>query len=194
MAVRHKNTHPFTAFSARRTRRLVLRPYVSADFEAWTAAWTAARPAQNRWDSGPRSPITLTRAAFRDVLVRQRRARVDGQILLLGAFERRTGLLIGTGAFENLTLGSYQSVHIGFEVLNNFWGLGFGKEIAGGLVRAAFDDFVLHRVEALVNPANRRSLRLCRSIGMRREGLSRARIRTLRGWSDMVVMALTADE
>ena len=57
-----------------------------------------------------------------------------------------------------------------------------------------FKDIKLHRIEAGVEPGNRRSIRLAKSLGMRREGLKKRAI-FLRGeWRDLLMFTLTSED
>ncbi len=91
-------------------------------------------------------------------------------------------------------VGNAANDKVGFEVFNPHWGQGYGTEIADAMTRIALDGFALHRVEALVNPANRRSLRLVKKLGMRREGVRKSCVEGEDGWHDMTVFALTDDD
>lgn len=185
----------FARFRAHRTRRLELRPYRKGDYAAWQRAWSSLAPARNEWDSGPRSAAALTKATFLRILAQQKKSR-DGEVaLVLGVFERKSGDLVGFTTVEHVVRGRIQSASIGYEVMNTHWGRGFGTEMARGLVAAALRDLELHRVEALINPRNRRSIAVAKKAGMRREGVRKKFHRGADGaWRDMVVFAVTEED
>ena len=62
------------------------------------------------------------------------------------------------------------------------------------VLRVAFRVLKLHRVEANVQPANRRSLSLVRRAGFVREGYSRRYVRIAGRWRDHVRMALLVED
>lgn len=66
--------------------------------------------------------------------------------------------------------------------------------MVNGVLEIAFKALKLHRVEAGIEPQNKRSLSLAKSIGMRREGLSKRRLFLDKKWLDMAIYAITAEE
>ncbi len=61
--------------------------------------------------------------------------------------------------------------HIGFVLLEHYWGQGFALEaVTAVLERVARDNLALARVCAITLPANERSLRLLHKLGLRRTG------------------------
>jgi ribosomal-protein-alanine N-acetyltransferase len=62
------------------------------------------------------------------------------------------------------------------------------------LLQVAFRVLKLHRLEANVQPTNRRSLALVRRAGFVREGYSRRYVRVAGDWRDHVRMALLVEE
>ena len=90
--------------------------------------------------------------------------------------------------------GVGQSAYLGYFISNRFWGRGFGKEAVLAMIDIAFRDIKLHRIEAGIEPSNRRSILLVRSIGLRKEGLKRRAV-FLRGyWNDLVMYSATCEE
>ena len=84
------------------------------------------------------------------------------------------GQLVGTCALGNLSLEN-QRGEIGYALGRPYWGQGYMQEILPELVRWAFGDLGLRRLEADVDPRNAASLRLLRRLGFKREGLLRER-------------------
>lgn len=58
----------------------------------------------------------------------------------------------------------------------------------------AFNTLELHRVEAGIEPHNKRSIALVKSLNMRREGLSKRRLFYQDAWVDMVIYAITVED
>ena len=61
-------------------------------------------------------------------------------------------------------------VEIGFRLSRGAWGKGFASEAAAGLLRRAADIPSISRVVAIVDPANRRSIRVLEKLGMSQIG------------------------
>ena len=62
------------------------------------------------------------------------------------------------------------------------------------VLRVAFRQLRLHRVEANVQPTNRRSLAFIRQAGFVREGFSRRYVRIAGRWRDHVRLALLVED
>ena len=178
----------------RRTRRLVVRPLRPADYTAWREANSTMLPQRNKWDRKNKLPEDLTKARFREILASQKRLRAQDKFYDLAVFERAGGKLVATVAVMDVLRGLGQSAYVGYFVNNNHWGKGYGKEAVKALLDIGFRDLKLHRLEAGIEPTNRRSILLARSLGMRKEGLKKRAV-FLRGrWNDLVMYTLTCEE
>ena len=82
---------------------------------------------------------------------------------------------------------------IGMALDRKYWGLGYGTEVGMLLLQMAFEQLDVHRIEALIEPSNARSLALVRRAGFTREGLLRERILDGR-WIDTEVWSLLERE
>jgi RimJ/RimL family protein N-acetyltransferase len=58
------------------------------------------------------------------------------------------------------------SVAIGWQLVSKFWGLGLAREAAQAVLEDATERLHLPEVIALTHDANRRSVRLCKQLGM----------------------------
>ena len=93
-----------------------------------------------------------------------------------------------------LSLDKFRLGEIYYKLSPDFWGKGYGTEIAKRLIRAGFEEFDLHKVEAGVATENRRSVRVLEKCGMTREGLRR-KILPIRGqWIDNYHSAIVEDD
>lgn len=71
-----------------------------------------------------------------------------------------------------------------FKLKPAFWGKGYATEVAKKIIRIAFEELGLHKVEAGVAVENERSIRVLEKAGMKQEGLRR-KILPIRGqWID----------
>ena len=90
--------------------------------------------------------------------------------------------------------GIFQNAYLGYGILNTYWGEGYGKEMVQEILKIGFKDLKIHRIEAGIEPKNKRSLALAKSVGLRLEGLSKRRLFLNSEWLDMNIYAMTADE
>jgi RimJ/RimL family protein N-acetyltransferase len=86
-----------------------------------------------------------------------------------------------------------KTASIGMALHHPYWGQGFGTEVGMLLIRLAFEQLGVHRIEALVEPSNERSQALVKKAGFTREGLLRERILD-GGWIDTEVYSLLEHE
>ncbi len=178
----------------RRTRRLEVRPLRAGDHARWRDAHRAALPKRNAWDRGRREEDALARARFRALLRDQEKRRAADLFYDLAVFRRDTGEFVGTVSAMDVLRGLSQSAYLGYFLVNRHWGRGYGKEAVRAMLDVAFRDLRLHRVEAGIEPGNRRSIALARSLGLRREGLKRRAV-FLRGrWADLLMYSATCEE
>lgn len=83
---------------------------------------------------------------------------------------------------------------IGFALTSERWGEGLASEAVALLLRHAFEELGLHRIEADVDPLNDRSLSLLERIGFRKEGYLRERWRVGGGVQDSILLGLLRRE
>lgn len=94
----------------------------------------------------------------------------------------------------DITRNVFQNAYLGYFLYNNHWNKGFAKEAGEAVLKIAFKDLNLHRVEAAINPKNRPSLKVCTAIGLKKECLSRKRLFTNGQWNDFLVYAATSED
>jgi ribosomal-protein-alanine N-acetyltransferase len=184
---------PGRAQLQKKTSRLVVRPLILTDFQAWRDAnLTAGRP-RNTWDAGPRPPEELTRGQFRAILSEQRKRREKDYYYDLAVFDTE-GTLIGGVSLMEVARGISHTAYLGYRIFNGYWGMGYGKEAVKAMISIGFDDLSLHRIEAGIEPGNTRSIKLARSLGMRREGVKKRAVFLRKHWVDLIMYTLTAED
>lgn len=106
---------------------------------------------------------------------------------------RPADAIAGTVTLFQLDL-EHRRGEIGFALGKRHWGRGIASEAVGRLIRLAFDELDLHRIEADADPRNERSLRLLERQGFRREGLLRERYHVGGETQDTVFLGLLRRE
>ena len=93
-----------------------------------------------------------------------------------------------------LSVDRFRLGEIYYKLLPKYWGKGYATEVAKGLIKAGFEQFNLHKVEAGVATDNLPSIRVLEKTGMVREGLRR-KILPIRGeWRDNYHYAIVEDD
>jgi RimJ/RimL family protein N-acetyltransferase len=128
-------------------------------------------------------------AWFESIHARQR----DGKGWAFAVRRHEDGAAIGT---VGLSIGHFRhSGEFGIGILDpSARGRGLGGEAAELLLRFAFDEIGLHRVELRVFAFNEPALRLYRRLGFREEGRRRELLFRDGQFHDDIVMAMLADE
>lgn len=102
--------------------------------------------------------------------------------------------VVGAVNVNDIVRGSRQSGVLGYVAYASTAGRGYMTEGVGLVVRYAFEELGLHRLEANVQPDNGRSARLVERLGFRYEGHSPA-FQLIDGeWRDHDRWAITAPE
>lgn len=167
---------------------VVLRPPVQSDYQAWADLRGASRPEltgfEPRW-----AEDELSRAAFRARLKRyQQDARTDAGYAFF-VFDAGARRLVGGMTLSTVRRGVAQAATVGYWIGTAETGRGLATAALGRLLRHAFDDLGLHRVEAACMPRNLASLRVLGKCGFEREGLGRRYLRIDGRWEDHILLA-----
>lgn len=177
----------------RKTKRLEIRPFTLSDYKAWKNCHLALAKARNKWDVGPRTEKDLTEAKFKKVVQGQIERRKKDSFYDLGVFDHQ-GNLVGGVSLMEVTRMISQSAYLGYRIFNNHWGKGYAEESIRAIVDIGFKDLKLHRIEAGIEPTNKRSIRVAKKLKMRREGVKRRMLYLRKQWVDAVMYTLTTED
>ncbi len=179
----------------RKTKRLIIRPLQTSDYNVWKLAYTSMLAPKNKFDTSlNRKKTDLTKKMFAKMLTDQNSKRQREEYCDYGVFLKSSGELIGRVGLGHFIRSVTQSSFMGYVLFNRYWGFGYAEEAVTELIDIAFHDHRLHRVVAGIEPDNKKSIRLAKKLGFRKEGLSK-RVVLLRGeWQDLVQYALTTED
>lgn len=169
--------------------RVYLRRPSRGDQPAFLAAVATSRRLHGRWVSAPADA-----AAYASYVARFASRQVEPRYVGLLVFEASSDALAGVFNFSEIVRGALQSCYLGYYAFAPLAGKGLMHEGLHVALDVAFGPLGLHRVEANVQPANRRSLQLVTSAGFTREGYSRRYLQLGEQWRDHVRMAMLADD
>lgn len=105
----------------------------------------------------------------------------------------RDGAVIGDVAVWAME-SSGRRAEVGWVFHPDHSGQGFATEAVGAVIRAALDEFDLHRVVAQMDARNTASARLCERLGMKREAHLRQHHWNKEEWVDVVIYGLLASD
>jgi ribosomal-protein-alanine N-acetyltransferase len=169
--------------------RVALRAPAAADAAAFLAAVRASRRLHGRWVQAPATP-----AQFRAYLKRYATPGASATHAGLLAVRRDDGALVGVFNFSNVVYGPFRSAYLGYYAFAPLAGRGYMTEAFALALDHAYAKLRLHRVEANVQPSNRRSIALVERAGLVREGYSRRYIMIAGRWRDHVRYAMLAED
>lgn len=175
--------------------RVVLRPLVASDFDAWQDVRRRNREWLSRWE-----PSRYTGAPDavenRDAFA----SRCDAR-----AHEIRTGTGYGFGVFiddrfagevnlSSVQRGPFQNAYIGYWIDEAQAGRGYIPEAVVLALQFAFDQMRLHRLQVSIIPRNVASNRVVEKLGLRFEGTAERYLEINGVWEDHCRYAITSEE
>jgi ribosomal-protein-alanine N-acetyltransferase len=138
------------------------------------AAVRRSRRLHGRWINAP-----ATREQYRDFL---RRSRTPSRI---SRFVRTgDGELAGVVNMSEIVLGYFCSAYLSYYALEPHQRHGYMHAGVAAMIRLAFLDYRLHRLEANIQPDNAASIALVRGLGFELEGYSPRYLKIAGRWRD----------
>jgi ribosomal-protein-alanine N-acetyltransferase len=166
-----------------------LRAPEARDFDSWAKARAASRAFLTPWE--PTWPLDdLSRDAFRRRVKRYAEDRRAGLAYAFFVFRNEDGRLVGGVTLSNVRRGVAQAATIGYWVAEPFRRRGYTRSAVIAVLRQAFDELQLNRIEAACMPENEPSKRLLLSIGFKEEGLARSLLKINGDWRDHLIFGL----
>jgi [ribosomal protein S5]-alanine N-acetyltransferase len=133
--------------------------------------------------------MPATHEEFHAHLARLSQPTTEGFLVCL----RDSGAVAGVVTIDSIIRGRFQSAWLSYAVFAPAAGRGYMSEGLGLVLRYAFCELRLHRLEANIQPANRASLRLAGRLGFRKEGYAPAMLFIDGAWRDHERWAITRE-
>ena len=163
---------------------VTIRAPKASDEDAFLAAAGRSRTLHLPWMAPP-----ATGPAVRRFL---RRPRSDRSATFLIFRDPRE--LVGVVNISEIVRGSFQSAYLGYYAFEPLAGKGLMRAGLAKVIRHAFTKMKLHRLEANIQPDNTRSIKLAKSLGFRREGVSPRYLKIRGRWRDHQRWAILAND
>jgi len=160
-----------------------LLPIHASDEAEFIAAALRSRKLHGRWVRPPSDA-----AGFRQLVQRMEGTVNAGFVLRRGDTSELAGFMDVT----NIIRGAFQNGYVAYYAFAGHDGQGFMRSGLEQLVRKAFTELKLHRLEANIQPGNLRSIALVRSCGFEREGYSPRYLKIAGRWRDHERWAILA--
>lgn len=165
------------------TKRIVATPLNRSDSSEFIAAAAASKRLHAGWVHPP-----LSVAAFQ---ARLRRMQPPNNYLF-GIRQRASGALVGYADITNVVRGGFLSAYLSYYVFEGYQRQGVMTEGLKLVVRYAFGELRLHRLEANIQPGNVASIALVKACGFSKEGYSPRYLKIGGRWRDHERWALLA--
>lgn len=165
--------------------RILLRPLLKSDGPALVHAMAESRDYHGAYAS------SLNDESKWDQWYGQ---LLTGPYVSLLAIDPASEGLVGLINFNEIVTGPAQTAFISYYGMVSFARRGLMTESVGLAIRYAFDELGLHRVEAVIQLENTRSIALVKRLGLRFEGISLRYLNLNGAWRDVERWAILADE
>ena len=159
-----------------------------ADFEEWVVLRQSNIDHLAPWEPSW-NPAHLSRTSYRTRLAKFKKMISADTGYPFHIFRADTGKLVGACNLTYIRRGSLQCASIGYWVGQEFGRQGFARASIRAVLKFAFGELGLHRVEAGVRPTNTASINLLEASGFTKEGTARGMIKIDGKWEDHFVYA-----
>lgn len=173
----------------------MLRPLGPNDFTAWREVRLRNEAWLLPWEPlrTPSLPDpTRERSAFEARCSARERERAGDHAYPFGVFVDQQ--FAGEVNLNNVTRGALQSATIGYWIDQAHAGNAYIAEAVVVVLRFAFEQLQLHRVEICIVPRNTNSRRVVEKLGLRDEGIAERFLEINGTWEDHVRSAITVEE
>jgi len=165
-----------------------LRPPEIRDYAEWAELREESRGFLTPWE--PTWAVDeLSRGSFRYKLRRYAEDMRDDKAYALFVFREADAALVGGLTLSNVRRGVAQAASLGYWAGERYAGKGYVTAAVHAVVRFAFDDLELHRVEAACQPENVASRKVLTKAGFVQEGQARAYLKINGAWRDHLLFA-----
>ena len=162
--------------------RVYIRKVNGSDRKEITTLAQTSQKLHSPWISPP-----LTAQIFRLYMKRARREDSEGIACCL----IDTDEIVGIINLNEIVRGSFLSANVSYYVSSDHYGKGYMTEALKLVVKFAFENIGLHRVEAAIQPDNQPSINLVKRCGFRYEGLAKDLLFINGKWRDHERWAVT---
>ena len=156
-------------------KKVFLRYPKAEDFEEFTALNISSRKFHSRLVNPPKD-----RESFEKFLARN--AKEENESFLI--CRKADGAIAGAINLSQIFRAGFQNAYLGYFVGAKFSGFGFMTEAIKLILRFAFTDLKLHRIEANVQPENLASIAVLQKNNFTKEGFSRKYLKIGGRWRD----------
>ncbi|WP_032122996.1 GNAT family N-acetyltransferase [Clostridium amazonitimonense] len=150
----------------KKTKQLEVRPVRIDDYSRWIDGFINQKPKQNQFDEGPFVFFNLTEEWLEKRIEERKQFAAKDEMYKFGVFRSADSAHIGFCVITTHMRDDFQYASVGYSILNQYWGNGYGAESLKALIQIGFADLDFHRLEAHINTDNLASKRVALKAGM----------------------------
>ncbi|MGB1681855.1 MAG: GNAT family N-acetyltransferase [Acidimicrobiales bacterium] len=176
-------------------RRVLLRPLEPGDFAKWQEVRRRNAEWLTKWEPQRlpgQSDVVEDSHAFATRCSARQRERQLGTGYGFGVFVE--GVFAGEVNLNSIQRGPFQNAYIGYWIDEAHAGSGYIPEAFVAVLRFAFDELHLHRVQAAIVPRNAASRRVAEKLKLRDEGTAQRYLEINGVWEDHIRFAITSED
>jgi len=166
-------------------KKVFLRYVTLEDFEEMLALFSESRKFYKGLIDTPETPEKF------EAYVARSESETNEYFVICGAAD---GKIVGSINLSQIFRRSFQNACLGYSLGVKYTGKGFMTEAVELLLRFAFKDLKLHRIEANVQPENQPSIAVLKRCGFTREGFSRKYLKIAGKWRDHEWFAIIIED
>lgn len=153
------------------------------------AEFTALNKASRKFHRNLVNPPTDEKS-FNDFLKRNESDTDESLFICRNA----DGAIVGAINLSQIFRKAFQNAYLGYYLAEKYTGKGYMTEAVELVLRFAFKELKLHRVEANVQPENAASIAVLQRCGFTREGFSRKYLKIGGRWRDHERFAIIVED
>lgn len=165
---------------------LILRAPIIQDKTLFLKAMNQSQSLHHPWVSAPKTSEEF------EIYIQKYSADQDKNksFLLLDP----SGNIAGVFNINEIVRGGFQSGYLGFYAVDGFAGKGMMSAGLKLVLKKAFEELGLHRLEVNIQPDNFRSINLVKNNGFKKEGFSPRYLKINGEWRDHERWAITYED
>lgn len=176
-------------------RRVILRSLVPGDFAAWREVRRRNVDWLTKWEPtrmAGQPDVIEDPHAFGVRCSARDRERQMGAGYGFGVFAE--GEFAGEMNLSSIQRGPFQNAYVGYWIDEKHAGHSYMSEAVVLVLRFAFEELHLHRVQIAIIPRNHNSRRVMEKLDMREEGIALRYLEINGVWEDHVRYAMTIED
>lgn len=166
-----------------------LRAPEARDYQDWAELREASRGFLTPWEPTWAND-ELSRGSYKYRLRRYTEDARDDKAYALFVFRESDDALLGGLTLSNVRRGVAQTASLGYWAGQAHAGKGYITAAVRAVLRYAWEDLELHRVEAACQPDNIASRRVLEKAGFTHEGVARSYLRINGAWRDHLLFGI----